>query len=111
MQAVDALTPLGRGQALMVNGPAGSGKTSLGLDCILAQRLQGVRCIYAAINQRYIPCQWGAAVETCYCELLSNLFPSNARTAHNSISRRHSTALGSTAPRVMTGLGDKVQKI
>ena len=51
-QAVDALTPLGRGQALMVNGPQRSGKTSLGLDCILAQRLQGVRCVYAAINQR-----------------------------------------------------------
>ena len=51
-QAVDALTPLGRGQALMVNGPRASGKTSLALDCILAQRLQGIRCVYAAINQR-----------------------------------------------------------
>ncbi|KAK9865780.1 hypothetical protein WJX84_004451 [Apatococcus fuscideae] len=51
IKAVDALTPLGRGQALMVNGPRRSGKTSLGLDCILAQRLQGVRCVYAAINK------------------------------------------------------------
>lgn len=47
------LTPLGRGQALLVTGMRQSGKTSLVLDAILGQYRSGVRCIYAAIGQRY----------------------------------------------------------
>ena len=52
MQALDMLTPVGRGQALLVNGMRQSGKTSLVLDAILGQYRSGVRCIYAAIGQR-----------------------------------------------------------
>ena len=57
-QAVDVLTPLGRGQALLMLGPAASGKTSLALDAILGQYVQqqpgeqSVRCIYAAVRHR-----------------------------------------------------------
>ncbi len=36
-QGLDILTPLGRGASLLVIGPAGSGKTQLGLDAVLAQ--------------------------------------------------------------------------
>ena len=52
MQALDVLTPLGRGQALLVTGVRQTGKTSLVLDAILGQYRSGVRCIYAAIGQR-----------------------------------------------------------
>lgn len=52
VQALDILTPLGRGQALLVTGMRGAGKTSLVLDAILGQYKSGVRCIYAAIGQR-----------------------------------------------------------
>lgn len=52
VQALDMLTPLGRGQALLVTGMQQSGKTSLVLDAVLGQYRSGVRCIYAAIGQR-----------------------------------------------------------
>ncbi len=53
-QALDVLTPLGRGQALLVTGLRQTGKTSLVLDAILGQYRSGVRCIYAAIGQRFL---------------------------------------------------------
>ncbi len=37
MQAVDALTPLGRGQAQLVTGPPGAGKSRCGIDAVLGQ--------------------------------------------------------------------------
>ena len=41
-QAVDALTPLGRGQAQLVTGPHGAGKSRCGIDAVLGQvRLKG----------------------------------------------------------------------
>ena len=55
MQALDALTPLGRGQALLVAGKQESGKSCMVLDAILGQYGSGVRCIYAAVGQRYMP--------------------------------------------------------
>lgn len=51
MKALDALTPLGRGASLLVIGPNGSGKTSLGLDAILGQRGSGIKCVYASVTQ------------------------------------------------------------
>ncbi len=42
-QAVDALTPLGRGQALLVTG----GRRA----AVLAQARSDVRCVYAAVGQ------------------------------------------------------------
>ena len=55
VQALDALTPLGRGQALLVTGEQSSGKSSVALDAILGQHSSGVRCIYAAVGQRCRP--------------------------------------------------------
>lgn len=55
MQALDTLTPLGRGQALLLTGPPGSGKSSLAVDAVLGQARpcgQPVRCIYAAVGCR-----------------------------------------------------------
>jgi F0F1-type ATP synthase alpha subunit len=39
VRGLDALTPLGRGSSLLVVGPAGSGKTALARDAVLAQSL------------------------------------------------------------------------
>jgi len=57
LQAVDTLTPLGRGQAQLLVGPAGSGKSSLAVDAILGQHMQQpgqqpVRCVYASVGHR-----------------------------------------------------------
>lgn len=52
VKSVDIVTPLGRGQTLLVAGPQGSGKTQLCLDTIVGQRDTGeeVRCVYAAVG-------------------------------------------------------------
>ena len=55
VQALDTLTPLGRGQALLLTGPPGSGKSSLAVDAVLGQAQpcgQPVRCVYAAVGCR-----------------------------------------------------------
>jgi F-type H+/Na+-transporting ATPase subunit alpha len=51
-KVIDALLPLGRGQRELILGDRATGKTSIALDAILAQRDTGVLCIYAAIGQR-----------------------------------------------------------
>ncbi len=45
------LTPLGRGQAQLVTGLPGSGKTLAAVDTILGQASSGVRCVYASVTQ------------------------------------------------------------
>ena len=52
IKVIDALLPLGRGQRKLILGDRSTGKTSIALDAILAQRDIGVICIYAAIGQR-----------------------------------------------------------
>ncbi|KAG1671376.1 hypothetical protein FOA52_011873 [Chlamydomonas sp. UWO 241] len=60
VKGLDILTPLGRGMNLLVIGPRGSGRTSLGLDAALAQAGSGVRVVYASVSQT--PEQLAAAV-------------------------------------------------
>jgi F-type H+-transporting ATPase subunit alpha len=50
VKGIDALTPLGRGQCLLVLGAPGSGKTTAALDAVLAQASSGVRCVVAAVG-------------------------------------------------------------
>jgi F-type H+-transporting ATPase subunit alpha len=52
VKIIDALLPLGRGQRELLLGDHATGKTSLVLDAILAQRDTDVLCIYTAIGQR-----------------------------------------------------------
>jgi F-type H+-transporting ATPase subunit alpha len=54
IKVIDSLLPLGRGQRELILGDRATGKTSLALDTILAQRDNGVVCIYAAIGQRKV---------------------------------------------------------
>ena len=50
--AVDALFPLGRGQRELIIGDRGTGKTSVAVDAMLAQRDSELICVYIAIGQK-----------------------------------------------------------
>jgi len=52
IKAVDAMTPVGRGQRELIIGDRKTGKTTVAIDTILAQKGQGVKCIYVAIGQK-----------------------------------------------------------
>ncbi|WP_136807991.1 F0F1 ATP synthase subunit alpha [Desulfosediminicola flagellatus] len=51
-KAVDAMTPVGRGQRELVIGDRQIGKTSLCVDAIIAQKNTDVHCIYVAVGQK-----------------------------------------------------------
>jgi len=57
IKAVDALTPIGRGQRQLIIGDRNTGKTALVVDAIINQRtpylgLRPVVCIYCAVGQK-----------------------------------------------------------
>ncbi|HEX6395194.1 MAG TPA: F0F1 ATP synthase subunit alpha, partial [Acidimicrobiales bacterium] len=52
IKAIDAMTPIGRGQRELIIGDRKTGKTTVAIDTILAQKGQGVKCIYVAIGQK-----------------------------------------------------------
>lgn len=52
IKAIDALTPIGRGQRELIIGDRGTGKTAIAVDTIINQRGKGVVCIYVAIGQK-----------------------------------------------------------
>jgi F-type H+/Na+-transporting ATPase subunit alpha len=51
-KVIDALLPIGRGQRELLVGDHATGKTSIALDAMIAQRETGVVCVYAAIGLR-----------------------------------------------------------
>ncbi|MGI8888480.1 MAG: F0F1 ATP synthase subunit alpha [Nocardioidaceae bacterium] len=60
IKAIDALTPIGRGQRQLIIGDRQTGKSAVAIDTILNQKqawesgdpVQQVRCIYVAIGQK-----------------------------------------------------------
>jgi F-type H+-transporting ATPase subunit alpha len=60
IKAIDALTPIGRGQRQLIIGDRATGKTTVAIDTIINQRQnwesgdpqKQVRCIYVAIGQK-----------------------------------------------------------
>jgi F-type H+-transporting ATPase subunit alpha len=57
IKAIDALTPIGRGQRQLIIGDRGTGKSAIAIDAILNQKkkdldLPQVICIYCAIGQK-----------------------------------------------------------
>ncbi len=57
VKAIDAITPVGRGQRQLIIGDRQTGKTAIALDAIINQRRfwgtdKEVRCIYVAIGQK-----------------------------------------------------------
>ncbi|GBF22703.1 F-type H+-transporting ATPase subunit alpha [Candidatus Gastranaerophilus sp. (ex Termes propinquus)] len=52
LTAIDALTPIGRGQRELIIGDRQTGKTAIAIDTIINQKDQDVICIYVAIGQK-----------------------------------------------------------
>ncbi len=52
IKAIDAMTPIGRGQRQLIIGDRKTGKTTVALDTIINQKGHNVKCIYVAIGQR-----------------------------------------------------------
>src|SRR5438309_8691232 len=52
VKAIDAMTPIGRGQRELIIGDRKTGKSAIAIDTILNQKGQGVICVYVAIAQK-----------------------------------------------------------
>ena len=52
LTAIDAMTPIGRGQRELIIGDRQTGKTAIAIDTIINQKDKGVICIYVAIGQK-----------------------------------------------------------
>ena len=52
LTAIDALTPIGRGQRELIIGDRQTGKTAIALDTIINQKGGDVICIYVAVGQK-----------------------------------------------------------
>ncbi len=51
IKAIDAMTPIGRGQRELIIGDRKTGKTQIALDTIVSQKGEGVICVYVACGQ------------------------------------------------------------
>ena len=49
---LDTLVPIGKGQRQLIIGDAGTGKSALALDMVVAQSGRGVYCVYVLISQK-----------------------------------------------------------
>ncbi|MEA1951876.1 MAG: F0F1 ATP synthase subunit alpha, partial [Planctomycetota bacterium] len=52
IKAIDAMTPIGRGQRELIIGDRKTGKTAICIDTIINQKGKGVKCFYVAIGQK-----------------------------------------------------------
>jgi len=52
LKAIDAMTPVGRGQRELIIGDRQIGKTAVAIDAILNQKGKGIYCIYVATGQK-----------------------------------------------------------
>jgi F-type H+-transporting ATPase subunit alpha len=52
IKAIDAMTPIGRGQRELIIGDRKTGKTTVALDTIINQKGENVICVYVAIGQK-----------------------------------------------------------
>jgi F-type H+-transporting ATPase subunit alpha len=52
LKAIDAMTPVGRGQRELIIGDRQIGKTAIAVDSIINQKDSGIICIYVAVGQK-----------------------------------------------------------
>jgi F-type H+/Na+-transporting ATPase subunit alpha len=52
IKAIDAMTPIGRGQRELIIGDRKTGKTAIAVDTIINQKEEKVICVYVAIGQK-----------------------------------------------------------
>jgi len=49
---IDTMIPIGKGQRQLIIGDAGTGKSALALDTVIAQKGRNVLCVYVLISQK-----------------------------------------------------------
>jgi F-type H+-transporting ATPase subunit alpha len=49
---VDTMIPIGKGQRQLIIGDAGTGKSALALDMVVAQKGRDVQCVYVLVSQK-----------------------------------------------------------
>ncbi len=52
IKAIDAMTPIGRGQRELIIGDRKTGKTAIAVDTIINQKSEDVTCVYVAVGQK-----------------------------------------------------------
>ena len=52
IKAIDAMTPIGRGQRELIIGDRKTGKTAICIDTIINQKHSDVKCFYVAVGQK-----------------------------------------------------------
>lgn len=52
IKAVDSMIPIGRGQRELIIGDRFTGKSAIAIDAIIAQKDEGVICVYVAVGQK-----------------------------------------------------------
>lgn len=52
LKAIDAMTPVGRGQRELIIGDRQTGKSAIAIDTIINQKGTGVKCVYVAVGQK-----------------------------------------------------------
>jgi F-type H+-transporting ATPase subunit alpha len=52
IKAIDAMTPVGRGQRELIIGDRKTGKSAIAIDTIINQKEENVLCVYIAIGQK-----------------------------------------------------------
>ena len=52
IKAIDAMTPIGRGQRELIIGDRKTGKTAICIDTIINQKGKDVKCFYVAVGQK-----------------------------------------------------------
>jgi F-type H+-transporting ATPase subunit alpha len=52
IKAIDAMTPIGRGQRELIIGDRKTGKSTIAIDTIINQKHTGVKCFYVAVGQK-----------------------------------------------------------
>ena len=52
IKAIDAMTPIGRGQRELIIGDRKTGKTAIAIDTIINQKEEDVICVYVAVGQK-----------------------------------------------------------
>jgi F-type H+-transporting ATPase subunit alpha len=52
IKAIDAMTPIGRGQRELIIGDRQIGKTAIGVDAIINQKDTDIYCVYVAVGQK-----------------------------------------------------------
>ena len=92
LKAIDAMTPIGRGQRELIIGDRQTGKTAVCIDAILAQKETDIHCFYVAIGQKLSRPWWPPAQARCHGihhHHLGHRFRPGSLAVHRGLHRLH----------------------